>query len=157
MEEDKLSSVVELWWLPNTSSLLVTVFLIPREDKLKRVTYRSGFQILTTLSISVSNQITLGEHNRKKKGEGNLAELNIKLEKLIVHPNFDHINLINDIILLYLAQEVDLATYPPACLPTADDSTAYDGKMALAVGNFIFRLGRSKFEIIIEGSRVMLR
>ena len=35
-------------------------------------------------------------------------------------------------------QEVDLATYTPACLPSPEDTTAYDGKMALAVGSLIF-------------------
>ena len=31
-------------------------------------------------------------------------------------------------------QEVDLATYTPACLPTPEDTTTYNGKMAQAVG-----------------------
>ena len=80
-------------------------------------------------------QVTLGEHNRKKKGEGFLSELIIKVKKLVVHQDYGSYD--NDISLLYLTQEVDLATYTPACLPTAEDSTAYDGKMALTVGNFI--------------------
>ena len=36
----------------------------------------------------------------------------------------------------YLGQEVNLAIYTPACFPPAGDNTAYEGKLALAVGNF---------------------
>ena len=82
-----------------------------------------------------SYQVTLGEHKREKKGEGNLAKLDIEVKKVIVHPSYDDGLQLNDISILYLAQEVDLATYTPACLPTAGQSTAYDGKMALAAGN----------------------
>ena len=53
----------------------------------------------------ISNQVTLGEHNRKEKGEGNLAELDVPVKKLIVHPKFDFDTLNNDIVILYLAQE----------------------------------------------------
>ena len=76
----------------------------------------------------------------RKKGEGSLDERNLKVEKLIVHPDYhwdDHPTLYNDVSILYLAQEVDLSTYTPACLPKANDFTAYNGKMALAVGKFI--------------------
>ena len=55
----------------------------------------------------ISNQVTLGEHLRKTEGEGNLAELNITVKKLIVHPEFESYSDIskNDIAILYLAQE----------------------------------------------------
>ena len=34
----------------------------------------------------------------------------------------------NDIAVLELAEEVDLDTYPPACLARTEDSTAFDGE-----------------------------
>ena len=33
---------------------------------------------------------------------------------------------------------MNLAIYTPACLPPANDNTAFDGKMALAVGIFLY-------------------
>ena len=71
-------------------------------------------------------------------GEGNLAEIDVKVRKIIPHPDYEpEPTLYNDIAILYLAQEIDLATYTPACLPSKEDTTAYDGRMALAVGNFM--------------------
>ena len=59
------------------------------------------------------------------------------MKKLVVHPDYDPATYYNDITILYLTQEVDLATYTPACLPNAHDHTAYDGNMAMAAGNFL--------------------
>merc|ERR1711874_36749 len=67
-------------------------------------------------------QVTLGEHNLRKRNEGPLAELDLQVQKLVVHPDYNNLGSGNDISLLYLAQEVDLATYTPACLPTYFDS-----------------------------------
>ena len=47
---------------------------------------------------------TLGEHNWKKKKDGNLAELKVKVKKIIVHPDFDKVTVNNDITILYLAK-----------------------------------------------------
>ena len=58
-----------------------------------------------------SDQVTLGEHKREKKGEGNLAELDIEVKKVIVHPSYDDGLQLNDISLLYLAEEIELTTY----------------------------------------------
>ena len=87
-------------------------------------------------------QVTIGEHNTEKKGEGSLNERKLTVRKLIIHPDFDYdretgSTLFNDISILYLDQEVDLSTYTPACLPKANDFTSFNGKMALVVGKFI--------------------
>ena len=82
-----------------------------------------------------SNQVTLGEHNRLEEGEGNLSELVLTVKKLVIHPRYDESKTLNDVALLHLTEEVDLATYTPACLPPHGVTTAYDGKMALALGN----------------------
>ena len=76
----------------------------------------------------------------RKKGEGSLDERNLKVKKLILHPDYDWDDgptLYNDVSILYLDQEVDLSTYTPACLPKANDFTAFNGKMALVVGKII--------------------
>merc|ERR1719333_1385871 len=67
-------------------------------------------------------RVRLGGHNLRQKNEGPLAELDLQVQKLVVHPDYKNHVYINDISLLYLAQEVDLATYTPACLPTYFDS-----------------------------------
>ena len=67
-----------------------------------------------------------------------MGELKIKVKKLIIHPKYSSGDHDNDITILYLTQEVDLATYTPACLPKANDPSAFDGKMALAAGNFFY-------------------
>ena len=68
------------------------------------------------------------------------------MKKLIVHPRYDKGTVDNDISILYLAQEVDLATYTPACLAGADEFTAYDGKMALSLGNLIAQSSTLKWK-----------
>ena len=65
-----------------------------------------------------------------------MGELKIKVKKLIIHPKYSGESHDNDITILYLTQEVDITTYTPACLPKANDPSAFDGKMALAAGNF---------------------
>ena len=40
----------------------------------------------------------------------------------------------DDIAILQLADEVDLAQYHPVCLPRKSDGTTFDGKTALAIG-----------------------
>ena len=54
--------------------------------------------------------------------------------------------------MLYLAQEVTLAIYPPACLPPANDNTAFDGKMALAVGIFFIFFFKSEIRSEVQVS-----
>ena len=45
---------------------------------------------------------------------------------------------IDDIAILELADEVDLAQYHPVCLPRKSDRTTFDGKTALAMGELRF-------------------
>merc|ERR1711874_192820 len=52
-------------------------------------------------------QVTLGEHNLRKRNEGPLAELDLQVQKLVVHPDYNNLGSGNDISLLYLAQEGD--------------------------------------------------
>ena len=43
----------------------------------------------------------------------------------------------DDIAILRLAEEVDLTQHHPACLPRKSDKTTFDGKTALAMGEFM--------------------
>ena len=45
--------------------------------------------------------------------------------------NFPH----NDIAIIELAEEVDLTTYPPACLAKSSNRTTFDGKTAWVYGD----------------------
>ena len=56
------------------------------------------------------------------------------MKKFILHPNHKSNPSNNDIAILQLAQEVDLTTYTPVCLPSSSDTKAFDEKIALAVG-----------------------
>ena len=56
----------------------------------------------------------------------------IDVTKYTNHEDFTMPN--NDIVILELAEEVDLATYTPACLAKSSDTTTFDGKTALVYG-----------------------
>ena len=82
----------------------------------------------------MNDEVTLGEHNREKKGEGKLPELRIGVKKAVLHGDQESNPSNSDVAILYLAKEVDLTTYTPVCLASSKDTTAFDGKIALAVG-----------------------
>ena len=46
----------------------------------------------------------------------------------------------NDITIIELAQEVDLTTYPPACLAKTSDTTTFDGQKAWVYGEILLRI-----------------
>ena len=54
------------------------------------------------------------------------------MTKYTNHEDFTMPN--NDIVIIELAEEVDLATYTPACLAKTSDTTTFDGKTALVYG-----------------------
>ena len=63
------------------------------------------------------------------------------VSKIIVHEDFTKaeniqkkLNKYYDLALLELSEDVDLATFTPACLARASDLTTFDNKMALATG-----------------------
>ena len=63
------------------------------------------------------------------------------MSKIIVHENYTNaeyfqkkLNKFYDLALLELSEDVDLATFTPACLARASDLTTFDNKMALATG-----------------------
>ena len=85
----------------------------------------------------MNDEVTLGEHNREKKGEGKLPELRIGVKKAVLHGDQESNPSNSDVAILYLAKEVDLTTYTPVCLPSSSDTTAFDGKTALAVGELM--------------------
>ena len=67
-------------------------------------------------------------------GEGNLAEMTIDITKYTNHEDYNTVTTDNDITIIELAQEVDLNTYTPACLAKTEDTTTFDGKLALVYG-----------------------
>ena len=79
-------------------------------------------------------QIRIGEHDISIELEGSLPELTIDLASYTNHENFNYISYDNDIAIIELAEEVDLAIYTPACLAKTSDTTTFDGKNAWAYG-----------------------
>lgn len=64
--------------------------------------------------------------------EGNLAEIDIDVAWYFNHE--DYSNPDNDIVIIELAQEVDLDMYTPACLAKTSDTATFDGQNALVYG-----------------------
>jgi len=56
----------------------------------------------------------------------------VKVAKIINHPQYNCFNERNDIALLKLAEEIDLTSYTPACLSVS--GTDYTGQVGLAIG-----------------------
>ena len=91
-------------------------------------------------------------------GEGSLTEKTIDVKKFINHESFNYKetkSYDHDICILELAEEVDLATYSPACLAKSSDTTTWDGKNALVYGNVL--LGRESVvrEIVQDGAPLL--
>ena len=57
------------------------------------------------------------------------------MTKYVNHESFSMPN--NDIVVIELAEEVDLNSYTPACMAKTSDTTAFDGKTALVYGKII--------------------
>ena len=64
------------------------------------------------------------------------------MKQIIIHEEYDPINVKNDIAILELPEEVDLTEYTPACMAKADDMT-YADKKAWAYGEIIIILRAS--------------
>ena len=81
-------------------------------------------------------QIRIGEHDTTIELEGSLPEMTIDLASYTNHENYDDnsYDSDNDIAIIELAKEVDLAIYTPACLAKTSDTTTFDGKNAWAYG-----------------------
>ena len=65
-------------------------------------------------------------------GEGSLTEKTIDVTKYTNHESFTMPT--NDIVVIELAEEVDLNVYTPACLAKTSDATTFDGKNAWIYG-----------------------
>ena len=63
--------------------------------------------------------------------------MTIDVISLINHEDFISVTRGNDIAILELAEEVDLTTYPPACMAKTSDTTTFDGKNAWAYGEIM--------------------
>jgi len=79
-------------------------------------------------------KIRIGEHDISIELEGSLPELTIDLASYTNHENFNYISYDNDIAIIELAEEVDLAIYTPACLAKTSDTATFDGQNAWAYG-----------------------
>ena len=83
-------------------------------------------------------QIRIGEHDISIESEGSLPEMTIDLASYTIHENYNEDNNDdNDIAIIELAEEVDLAIYTPACLAKTSDTTTFDGKNAWAYGEIM--------------------
>merc|ERR1712110_928708 len=75
---------------------------------------------------------TLGEHDFFETTETKIPTVRVKVEKIIVSPEWDSMTTIGDIALIKLAKPVDLKKYTPACLAKTGDS--FVGKSAWVYG-----------------------
>ena len=81
-------------------------------------------------------KVRLGEHNLANTGEGSLEEKTIEVTKYTNHEDYNPPQHPNDIVMLELAEEVDLTVYTPACMAKTSDTTTFDGKTALVYGEY---------------------
>merc|ERR1719369_1100133 len=65
--------------------------------------------------------VVLGEHDLEDANESKLPRKVVKVSQIIKHEHYDKWTFNNDIALLKLAEEVDLLTYTPVCLPETGD------------------------------------
>ena len=85
--------------------------------------------------------IRIGDHNLGLDGETSLTPKFVNVVKITNHPDFNQqigqVSVISDghdITSLELEEELDLNTYPPACLAKTTDSTTFDGETATVAG-----------------------
>merc|ERR1712227_289775 len=75
---------------------------------------------------------TLGEHDFLDTTETKIPAIKVKVEKIIVSPEWDSMTTIGDIALIKLAKPVDLKKYTPACM--AKTGQSFVGKSAWVYG-----------------------
>ena len=94
--------------------------------------------------------VVLGEHDLLTEGEASkIAKKVVKVSKIINHKDYNSPSPTNnDITLLKLAEEVDMNTYTPACLPSTADN--FEGKNAWVYGKETIKY-LSKRQKIIKG------
>jgi len=94
-------------------------------------------------------KIRIGEHDLTTTGEGSLTEVTIDVTKYTNHESFSMPN--NDIVVIELAQEVDLTTYTPACMAKTSDTTTFDGKKAWVYGWGALSYGTGQYpDVLME-------
>ena len=64
---------------------------------------------------------------------GNFIRISVK--KYTNHEDFNKGTFHNDITVIELAEEVDLAIFTPVCMAKSSDSTTFDGQNALVYGS----------------------
>merc|ERR1712227_505406 len=75
---------------------------------------------------------TLGEHDFLDTTETEIPTIKVKVEKIIVSPEWDSMTTTGDIALIKLAKPVDLKKYTPACM--AKTGQSFVGKSAWVYG-----------------------
>ena len=78
---------------------------------------------------------TLGEHDFLDTTETKIPTIRVKVEKVIVSPEWNSMTTIGDIALIKLAKPVDLKKYTPACMAKTGES--FVGKSAWVYGEGI--------------------
>ena len=92
----------------------------------------SAAHCMTEGSTTVDFQIVIGEHDLTTTGEGSLTEMTIEVASFTNHE--DYVFPDNDIVIIELAEALDLNTYTPACLAKTSDTNTFDGKNAWVYG-----------------------
>jgi len=93
-------------------------------------------------------KIRIGEHDLTTTGEGSLTEKTIDVTKYTNHESFTMPT--NDIVVIELAEEVDLNVYTPACLAKTSDATTFDGKNAWIYGWGALSYGGASPDVLME-------
>jgi len=76
--------------------------------------------------------VVLGEHDLNDETESKIPKKVVKVSRIIKHSSYNAQTSDFDIALLKLAEEVDLNTYTPVCLPNTADN--FEGKNAWVYG-----------------------
>ena len=85
-----------------------------------------------TLYTPSEQEWTLMEHDFFSTTETKIPTIKVKVEKVIVSPEWNSMTTMGDIALIKLTKPVDLKKYTPACLASTGDS--FVGKSAWVYG-----------------------
>ena len=122
------------WWLPSTSSPLPTALGL---ESLLPILRRDRTSLKSRNENIFNIQVRIGDHDFASTGEGSLPEMTIDVASFTNHEDYASVSEGNDITIIELAQEVDLATFTPACLAKSSDTNTFDGKNAWVYGEIM--------------------
>ena len=98
-------------------------------------------EIYTSKIVPSKMAVRIGDHNILKTGEEFLTRKNVHVNIIHKHEKWIEPKLPGgmlsdgyDVVILELAEVLDLTMYTPACLPRSSEATAFDGERVTAAG-----------------------